>query len=79
MTGSDPPDINRTRRFVDFDTLVRDRLPRVLAISGVMWGVLAVGFATIYEYGVPAWAAFLAGIMAEAIIIHPIAERFKSW
>ena len=76
---SDPQDTPRASQFVDADTLIRERLPRMIAATLWMGLVLGVGFLAILEFDPPATTTFVAGVFASVGLIEPVVERVKTW
>ena len=69
----------RDQQFVDADTLIRERLPRMMAATLWMGLVVGAGFLAILEFDPPATVTFVAGVFTSVALIEPVVERVKTW
>lgn len=72
---------DKSMEFVDFETFLFDRLPRVVAI-GVIAGAVAILAAMIVMNTVPPRAHAIFGVFAgivTAYILDPVFDRIKTW
>ena len=78
MTGDSARDAKRTMQWVDRDTLLYDRLPRILAIT---WGLGLMAIAAIWlllELDASPLIWFAAGMVVSSVW-RDFARRIRTW